>query len=235
MTAQLHCFGESGNAYKAALTLELSGYDWEPVFVDFFNGATGIAVGMATNVPPHNLNEVVDACIAVVDDPDIGIDGLMQHVPGPDLPTAALINGARGIREAYTTGRGRIYVRAKVQIETDERSNKQTITTDEETSLIHAAYLYYNMAYDAGWLQKPVNGVAIIERLNLALELLRRHEPVRRAARRRRRPARSGRAPRPGRPWPRRRPRPSRASRRGPTATGWCWMPACGAPSLWPP
>ncbi|MEW8155207.1 MAG: DNA gyrase subunit A, partial [Candidatus Thiodiazotropha endolucinida] len=75
------------------------------------NGSAGIAVGMATNVPPHNITEVVDACIAVIDDPEIYIDQLMSHLPGPDFPTAGLINGASGIKEAYHTGRGRIYMR----------------------------------------------------------------------------------------------------------------------------
>ncbi len=110
------------------------------------NGSAGIAVGMATNVPPHNLNEVVDACIAVVDDPDITIDGLMKHVPGPDFPTAAMINGARGIREAYQTGRGRIHVRAKVEIETDERSNKQTIIVNELPYQVNKARLLEKIA-----------------------------------------------------------------------------------------
>ena len=77
------------------------------------NGSAGIAVGMATNIPPHNLGEVVDACLAYVDDPEIDIDGLMKVIPGPDFPTAGLINGNRGIREAYHTGRGRIHVRAR--------------------------------------------------------------------------------------------------------------------------
>jgi DNA gyrase subunit A len=71
------------------------------------NGSAGIAVGMATNIPPHNLGEVVDACLAYVDNPDIEIDDLMKALPGPDFPTAGLINGNRGIREAYHTGRGR--------------------------------------------------------------------------------------------------------------------------------
>ena len=77
------------------------------------NGSAGIAVGMATNIPPHNLGEVVAASLALIDDPAIDIDGLMQHVPGPDFPTAAIINGADGIDEAYRTGRGRIYMRAR--------------------------------------------------------------------------------------------------------------------------
>src|SRR3569623_491183 len=77
------------------------------------NGAAGIAVGLATNVPPHHLNEVLAGCLAVIDAPAIDITALMTLIPGPDLPPAAIINGARGIREAYHTGRGRIYVRAR--------------------------------------------------------------------------------------------------------------------------
>ncbi len=71
------------------------------------NGASGIAVGMATNIPPHNLTEVINGCLAYVDDEDISIEGLMAHIPGPDFPTAAIINGRRGIEEAYRTGRGK--------------------------------------------------------------------------------------------------------------------------------
>jgi len=94
------------------------------------NGSTGIAVGMATNIPPHNLNEVVTACIALIDDPELDIAGLMQHLPGPDFPTSGIINGARGIREAYNTGRGRIHVRAKAEIETDKRGRDSIIVTE---------------------------------------------------------------------------------------------------------
>src|SRR3569623_2195460 len=78
------------------------------------NGSAGIAVGLATNVTPHKLNEVIDGCLAVIDDPAIDITALMKLIPGPDFPTAAIINGARGIHEAYHTGRGRIYVRARL-------------------------------------------------------------------------------------------------------------------------
>ncbi|MBL0029338.1 MAG: hypothetical protein IPO95_09810 [Rhodanobacteraceae bacterium] len=85
------------------------------------NGSAGIAVGMATNIPPHNLGEVIDATLAVIDDPEISIDTLMQHVPGPDFPTAGIINGSSGIIEAYRTGRGRILVRAKADIEDRQR------------------------------------------------------------------------------------------------------------------
>ncbi len=77
------------------------------------NGASGIAVGMATNIPPHNLTEVINGCLAYVDDEDISIEGLMAHIPGPDFPTAAIINGRRGIEEAYRTGRGKVYIRAR--------------------------------------------------------------------------------------------------------------------------
>lgn len=81
------------------------------------NGSAGIAVGMATNIPPHNLTEVINACVAVIDNPAISIDQLMEIVPGPDFPTAAIINGVAGIHEAYRTGRGRIYVRARTEFE----------------------------------------------------------------------------------------------------------------------
>lgn len=82
------------------------------------NGSAGIAVGMATNIPPHNLGEVVDGCLALIDDPDLTIDQLMEYIPGPDFPTGAIINGRAGIVEAYRTGRGRIYMRAKHHYET---------------------------------------------------------------------------------------------------------------------
>ncbi|MDQ7017466.1 MAG: DNA gyrase subunit A [Gammaproteobacteria bacterium] len=94
------------------------------------NGSTGIAVGMATNIPPHNLNEVVKATIALIDDPELDIAALMQHLPGPDFPTAGIINGARGIREAYNTGRGRIHVRAKAEIETNKKGRESIIVTE---------------------------------------------------------------------------------------------------------
>ncbi|NNM01656.1 MAG: DNA gyrase subunit A [Gammaproteobacteria bacterium] len=94
------------------------------------NGSSGIAVGMATNIPPHNLTEVVSACLAMIDNPDIDIDGLMELIPGPDFPTAAIINGARGIREAYRTGRGRIYLRARAEIEGGEGDQARIVVTE---------------------------------------------------------------------------------------------------------
>jgi DNA gyrase subunit A len=81
------------------------------------NGSSGIAVGMATNIPPHNLCEVVDATLALIENPDIDVPGLMQHIPGPDFPTAGIINGAQGIYSAYSTGRGRVYIRARTNVE----------------------------------------------------------------------------------------------------------------------
>lgn len=94
------------------------------------NGSSGIAVGMATNIPPHNLNEVLDGCLAYVDNEEISIDELMQYIPGPDFPTAALINGRKGIEEAYKTGRGKIYVRAKAEIETNDKGRETIIVTE---------------------------------------------------------------------------------------------------------
>jgi DNA gyrase subunit A len=110
------------------------------------NGSAGIAVGMATNVPPHNLTEVVNACIALIDDPNISIDQLMSLLPGPDFPTAGLINGATGIYEAYHTGRGRIYMRARTEIETDESNGKQTIVVNELPYQINKARLIEKIA-----------------------------------------------------------------------------------------
>ena len=91
------------------------------------NGSSGIAVGMATNIPPHNLGEVVDGCLAYIDNEQITIDELMRYIPGPDFPTAAIINGKRGIEEAYKTGRGKIYIRAKADIETDDKGRESII------------------------------------------------------------------------------------------------------------
>ncbi|MCC2637336.1 MAG: gyrase subunit [Moraxellaceae bacterium] len=95
------------------------------------NGSSGIAVGMATNIPPHNLTEVVNGCLAYLDDDTITIDGLMEHIHGPDFPTAAIINGRAGIIEAYRTGRGRIYMRARHNIETDAKTGRQSIIFTE--------------------------------------------------------------------------------------------------------
>ena len=95
------------------------------------NGSAGIAVGMATNIPPHNLNEIVDACIALIRDPSIPVERLMDVVPGPDFPTAAFIHGKKGIRDAYTTGRGVIQMRARAIIEHREKGKKTAIVIRE--------------------------------------------------------------------------------------------------------
>ncbi len=109
------------------------------------NGSSGIAVGMATNIPPHNLGEVIDACVLLVDEPDATIEQLMECIPGPDFPTAAYINGARGIREAYRTGRGRIYLRARTEIEED-KSGKQSIIVNELPYQVNKARLLEKIA-----------------------------------------------------------------------------------------
>ena len=110
------------------------------------NGSSGIAVGMATNVPPHHLGETLDACLYLLDHPAADTAALMRYIPGPDFPTGALINGARGIREAYETGRGRIYIRAKTHIETDDHSGKQTIVVDELPYQVNKANLLGKIA-----------------------------------------------------------------------------------------
>ena len=110
------------------------------------NGSSGIAVGMATNIPPHNLSEVVKACIALCDKPDSSIDELMECLPGPDFPTQGIINGKAGIVQAYRTGRGRIYVRARTDIETDEKSSKQSIIVTELPYQVNKARLIEKIA-----------------------------------------------------------------------------------------
>ena len=94
------------------------------------NGSSGIAVGMATNIPPHNLNEVISACLALIDDPSIEVPGLMEHLPGPDFPTAGIINGAQGIFSAYRTGRGRVYIRARTKIEEFKPGREAIVVTE---------------------------------------------------------------------------------------------------------
>lgn len=94
------------------------------------NGSSGIAVGMATNIPPHNIREVINACIALIEQPNLSVEELMQHLPGPDFPTGGIINGATGILEAYNTGRGKIHIRARTKIEGAEDSKQQIIVTE---------------------------------------------------------------------------------------------------------
>ncbi len=110
------------------------------------NGSSGIAVGMATNIPPHNLTEVVNGCLALMENPDISVDELMQHIPGPDFPTAAIINGRGGIVQAYRTGRGRIQVRSRCDIEVDEKSGRETIIIKEIPYQVNRARLIEKIA-----------------------------------------------------------------------------------------
>ncbi|HET6586423.1 MAG TPA: DNA gyrase subunit A, partial [Oleiagrimonas sp.] len=109
------------------------------------NGSAGIAVGMATNIPPHNLNEIVAGTIALIDDPELTVDDLMGYIPGPDFPTAGIINGAAGIVQAYRTGRGRIRVRARADIETDAKGH-ETIVVDEIPYQVNKAKLIEKIA-----------------------------------------------------------------------------------------
>ena len=110
------------------------------------NGSSGIAVGMATNIPPHNLTEIINACIALVANPELTIDELMEIVPGPDFPTAAIINGRAGIIEAYRTGRGRISIRARTEIETDAHTGRQAIIIHELPYQVNKARLVERIA-----------------------------------------------------------------------------------------
>ena len=110
------------------------------------NGSSGIAVGMATNIPPHNLTEVIDACTALLNEPELSIDGLMEYIKGPDFPTAGIINGRAGIIQAYRTGRGRVIMRARTDIETDDRNGKQAIIVHELPYQVNKAKLIEKIA-----------------------------------------------------------------------------------------
>ncbi len=110
------------------------------------NGSSGIAVGMATNIPPHNLTEIVSACLALIENPDLSVRDLMDIVPGPDFPTAGIINGASGIAEAYATGRGRIYLRARCHFEDIGDSGRQSIITTELPYQVNKARLLEKIA-----------------------------------------------------------------------------------------
>ena len=110
------------------------------------NGSSGIAVGMATNIPPHNLTEVIDGSLAMIDNPDIDVEGLMEYIPGPDFPTAATISGRSGIVEAYKTGRGRIHLRAQAEVEVDEKTGKETIIVTEIPYQVNKARLIEKIA-----------------------------------------------------------------------------------------
>ncbi|MBX4132916.1 DNA topoisomerase (ATP-hydrolyzing) subunit A [Frischella sp. Ac48] len=110
------------------------------------NGSSGIAVGMATNIPPHNLAEVINGCLAFIEDENITVDGLMEYIPGPDFPTAAMINGRKGIEEAYKTGRGKIYIRSKAEIQVDDKTGRETIIVHEIPYQVNKAKLIEKIA-----------------------------------------------------------------------------------------
>mgnify|MGYP006422658683 FL=1 len=110
------------------------------------NGSSGIAVGMATNIPPHNLNEVISGCLALMKNPDITVDELMEHIPGPDFPTAAIINGRAGIIQAYRTGRGRVFVRARAEVIQEEKKGRDVIIIHELPYQLNKARLIERIA-----------------------------------------------------------------------------------------
>ncbi len=142
------------------------------------NGSSGIAVGMATNIPPHNLTEVIDGIIAVIDDPMITIDELMNYIPGPDFPTGGVIMGKSGIRHAYTTGRGRIILRAKAEIE--EYKGKNRIVVSELPYQVNKARLERHI--DELRRDGKIDGIAEVrdesaEEINLIIDLKRDANP----------------------------------------------------------
>ncbi len=110
------------------------------------NGSSGIAVGMATNIPPHNLGETIDACLAVLEDPEIGLIDLLKLIPGPDFPTAGIIHGVQGIHSAYSTGRGRIYVRARTHVEEIDSRGREAIVVTELPYQVNKARLIEKIA-----------------------------------------------------------------------------------------
>lgn len=110
------------------------------------NGSSGIAVGMATNIPPHNLAEVISACLALIDNPDVSIKDLMEYIPGPDFPTAGIINGVSGIYDAYTTGRGRAHIRARSHFEDFKDGSRQAIIVTELPYQVNKARLLEKIA-----------------------------------------------------------------------------------------
>jgi len=110
------------------------------------NGTSGIAVGMATNIPPHNLTEVINACLAIIENPDLTFEEILEFIPGPDFPTAGIISGRAGIEEAYRTGRGKIKIRARARIECNENTGKETIIVYELPYQVNKARLIEKMA-----------------------------------------------------------------------------------------
>ncbi|NOU49280.1 DNA gyrase subunit A [Pseudoalteromonas sp. JBTF-M23] len=124
------------------------------------NGSSGIAVGMATNIPPHNLTEVINGCLALIQNPDLTIEDLIEYIPGPDFPTAAIINGKKGIEQAYKTGRGKVYIRARAEIEVDEKTGKETIIVHEIPYQVNKARLIEKIAELVK--EKKVEGISAL-------------------------------------------------------------------------
>ena len=141
------------------------------------NGSSGIAVGMATNIPPHNLSEVVKACLAMIDQPQISVEELMDIIPGPDFPTAGIINGRAGIVQAYRTGRGRIYVRAKAEVIVNEKTSRESIIVHEIPYQVNKAKLIEKIADLVK--EKRIEGISEIrdesdkDGLRIAIEIKR--------------------------------------------------------------
>ncbi len=145
------------------------------------NGSSGIAVGMATNIPPHNLTEVITACLALIDNPDLTVDELMQYIPGPDFPTHGIINGRAGIVEAYRTGRGRIYIRARHDIEHDDKTGRDAIIINELPYQLNKARLIEKIAELVK--DKKIEGISELrdesnkEGIRVVIELRRGENP----------------------------------------------------------
>ena len=145
------------------------------------NGSGGIAVGMATNIPPHNLNEVVDACLHLLNQPEASIDELMEIVPAPDFPTAGIIHGIQGVREGYRTGRGRVVMRAKCHFEDIDKGQRQAIVVDELPYQVNKKTLQERMAELVH--EKKIEGISHIQDesdksgMRLVIELKRGEVP----------------------------------------------------------
>jgi DNA gyrase subunit A len=145
------------------------------------NGSTGIAVGMATNIPPHNLNEVVDACLHLLKNPEATVDELIEIIPAPDFPTAGIIYGLSGVRDGYRTGRGRVVMRAKVHFEDIDKGNRQSIIVDELPYQVNKKTLQERMAELVH--EKKIEGISHIQDesdksgMRLVIELKRGEVP----------------------------------------------------------
>ena len=127
------------------------------------NGSSGIAVGMATNIPPHNLGEIIDGTVALLDNPELTLDELMQYIPGPDFPTGGLIVGNDGIKQAYATGRGRCVIRSRTHVETD-KSGRKTIIVDEIPYVVHKVDIVKQIAQLVR--EKKIEGIAEVNDLS---------------------------------------------------------------------